>query len=154
MEQTFQSAYQEEERRLNATIAEIDKQLERLRAIPVYTGHDFTEQVLEAGREEKRQSLAKSLAAPYFGRLDFQEKKDAAPTPLYIGKIGVDHEEVGEQPMVIDWRAPIASVFYSFTGGDEPSFVRSARRDDRRAGVFKAEPRHPEADFGAGVRHV
>ncbi|GIO69107.1 UvrD-helicase domain-containing protein [Paenibacillus sp. FSL M7-1455] len=121
MEQTFQSAYQEEERRLNATIAEIDKQLERLRAIPVYTGHDFTEQVLEAGREEKRQSLAKSLAAPYFGRLDFQEKKDAAPTPLYIGKIGVDHEEVGEQPMVIDWRAPIASVFYSFTGGDEPA---------------------------------
>ncbi|MWV45479.1 AAA family ATPase [Paenibacillus sp. HJL G12] len=121
MEQTFQSAYQEEEQRLNATIAEIDKQLDRLRGIEVYTGHDFTEQVLEAGREEKRQSLAKSLTAPYFGRLDFQGDRDKTPKPLYIGKIGVDHEEVGDQPMVIDWRAPIASVFYSFTGGDDPA---------------------------------
>ncbi|MBE9915050.1 UvrD-helicase domain-containing protein [Paenibacillus donghaensis] len=121
MEQTFQSAYQEEKRRLDATIAEIDRQLQRLRSIEVYTGHDFTEQVLEAGREEKRQALAKSLPAPYFGRLDFQGGKDSEPRPLYIGKIGVDHAEIGEQPMVIDWRAPIASVFYSFTGGDEPA---------------------------------
>ncbi|MED5020515.1 UvrD-helicase domain-containing protein [Paenibacillus chibensis] len=121
MEQTFQSAYQEEERRLNETISEIDRQLERLRGIEIYTGHDFTEQVLEAGREEKRQSLAKSLTAPYFGRLDFQGNGDGEPKPLYIGKIGVDQAEVGDQPMVIDWRAPIASVFYSFTGGDDPA---------------------------------
>ncbi|MDR0266808.1 UvrD-helicase domain-containing protein [Paenibacillus sp.] len=121
MEQTFQSAYQEEEQRLNATIAEIDRQLQRLRSIEVYTGHDFSEQLLEAGREEKRQALSKSLSAPYFGRLDFQGEKDGEPKPLYIGKIGVDHAEVGDHPMVIDWRAPIASVFYSFTGGDDPA---------------------------------
>ena len=59
MSESFQSAYQEEESRLNEVIVEIDRQLERLRGIPVYTGHDFTEQVLEAGREEKRQALAK-----------------------------------------------------------------------------------------------
>ncbi|MBB3127122.1 DNA helicase-2/ATP-dependent DNA helicase PcrA [Paenibacillus rhizosphaerae] len=118
METDFQSAYQEEESRLNATIAEIDRQLERLRGIPVYTGHDFTEQVLEAGREEKRQALAKSLQEPYFGRLDFQEGSGERK-PLYIGKIGVDQAEVGDQPMVIDWRAPVASLFYSFTGGEE-----------------------------------
>lgn len=118
MDKDFQSAYQEEEARLNDTLAEIDRRLERLRSIAVYTGHDFTEQVLEAGREEARQTLAKSLEAPYFGRLDFQERSGKVK-PLYIGKVGVDREEVSDQPLVIDWRAPVASLFYSFTGGDE-----------------------------------
>lgn len=121
MSQSFQSAYQEEESRLREVIVEIDRQLERLRSIPVYTGHDFTEQVLEAGREEKRQALAKSLPEPYFGRLDFQENGTGEKKPLYIGKVGFDKEEAGDHPMVIDWRAPVASLFYSFTGGTEPT---------------------------------
>lgn len=121
MSQSFQSAYQEEESRLREVIVEIDRQLERLRSIPVYTGHDFTEQVLEAGREEKRQALAKSLPEPYFGRLDFQENGTGEKKPLYIGKVGFDKEEAGDHPMVIDWRAPVASLFYSFTGGTEPA---------------------------------
>ncbi|MEK3731364.1 UvrD-helicase domain-containing protein [Paenibacillus sp. FSL M8-0334] len=117
----FQSAYQEEQQRLQEVIVEIDRQLERLRGIPVYTGHDFTEQVLEAGREEKRQALAKSLPEPYFGRLDFQENGVGERKRLYIGKVGLDKEEAGEYPLVIDWRAPVASLFYSFTGGTEPA---------------------------------
>ncbi|NMO96767.1 AAA family ATPase [Paenibacillus lemnae] len=119
MADSFQSAYQEEERKLNETIAEIDRQLDRLTSIPVYTGHDFTEQVLEAGREERRQALFKSQAEPYFGRLDFQESGKDAQTPLYIGKVGFDRETAGEHPMVMDWRAPAASLFYSFTGGED-----------------------------------
>lgn len=119
MEENFQSAYQEEENRLNETVSEIDNHLQRLRGIDVYTGHDFTEQILEAGREEKRQDLNKSLQEPYFGRLDFQSTKDQDRKPLYIGKIGVEREVITDQPLVIDWRAPVASLFYSFTGGDD-----------------------------------
>jgi DNA helicase-2/ATP-dependent DNA helicase PcrA len=118
MSDSFQSAYQEEEYRLERTMKEVDSQLERLQNIPVYTGHDFTEQVLEAGREERRTALSKSAQQPYFGRLDFEEQGSGARKPLYIGKIGVDREEVGEHPLVIDWRAPVASLFYSFTGGE------------------------------------
>ncbi|MBB6021956.1 DNA helicase-2/ATP-dependent DNA helicase PcrA [Paenibacillus sp. JGP012] len=118
MKDSFQSAYQEEEYRLERTMEEVDRQLERLRNFPVYTGHDFTEQVLEAGREERRQALSKSAQQPYFGRLDFEEQGSGERKPLYIGKIGVDREEVGEHPLVIDWRAPVASLFYSFTGGE------------------------------------
>ncbi|UNK19889.1 UvrD-helicase domain-containing protein [Paenibacillus sp. N3/727] len=121
MTDSFQSAYQEEELILNEAIAEIDKQLERLQSIPVYTGHDFTEQVLEAGREDRRQSLKKSQPEPYFGRLDFQENGKEEQAPLYIGKVGFDREEASEHPMVIDWRAPVASLFYSFTGGSDPA---------------------------------
>lgn len=121
MTDSFQSAYQEEKQRLEEAIAEINKQLKRLQDIPVYTGHDFTEQVLEAGREERRQALRKGQPEPYFGRLDFQENGKPEPTPLYIGKVGFDREEAGEHPMVIDWRAPVASMFYSFTGGNDPA---------------------------------
>ncbi|QCT02023.1 UvrD/REP helicase [Paenibacillus algicola] len=121
MTDAFQSAYQEEERHLNKTLHEIEQQLERLRSVPVYTGHDFTEQLLEAGREERRQSLAKSQVQPYFGRLDFHENGKEQQYALYIGKTGFDREEAGEYPVVIDWRAPVASLFYSFTGGDEPA---------------------------------
>lgn len=119
MEDNFQSAYQEEEDRLNHALLEIDSTLERLRATPVYTGHDYTEQVLEDSREQRRKDLAKLRQEPYFGRLDFQGNDEAERKALYIGKIGVDREQVSDRPLVIDWRAPVASLFYSFTGGTE-----------------------------------
>ncbi|MEK3788815.1 HelD family protein [Paenibacillus sp. FSL K6-1230] len=121
MSQSFQSAYQEEVDRLKRTMETVDQQLERLRGIPIYTGHDFTEQVLEAQREERRVALTKSSKEPYFGRLDFEESGTDSRKPLYIGKVGVDREEVGDHPLVIDWRAPVASLFYSFTGGEGPA---------------------------------
>ncbi len=116
----FQSAYQEEKERLDRTLRDIDSQLKELRSIPVYTGHDFTEQVLEAGRESNRQQLERSIREPYFGRLDFEEQGKEAQ-PLYIGKVGVGDQD-GGKPVVIDWRAPVASLFYSFTGGDSASY--------------------------------
>ncbi|MFW5432967.1 HelD family protein [Paenibacillus apiarius] len=124
MSDAFQSAYQEEELRLRDTMEEIDRQYRRLVEIPVYTGHDFTEQVMEDTRELRRQRLKRALKEPYFGRLDFEEMGKRAPSALYIGKHGVDREvEPGRSdayPLVIDWRAPIASLFYSFSGGIEP----------------------------------
>lgn len=119
MEDNFQSAYQEEEDRLNRALAEIDSTLEKLRSIPVYTGHEYTEQVLEDSREQRRKDLAKLRQEPYFGRLDFQGSDEDERKALYIGKIGVDREQVSDRPLVIDWRAPVASLFYSFTGGTE-----------------------------------
>ncbi|MCE5170476.1 ATP-binding domain-containing protein [Paenibacillus profundus] len=121
MSDTFQSAYQEEELRLRDTMEEIDRQYLRLVQIPVYTGHDFTEQVMEDTRELRRQRLKRALKEPYFGRLDFEEMGQPAPSALYVGKHGVDCEvELGQAdayPLVVDWRAPIASLFYSFSGG-------------------------------------
>jgi len=123
MEDTFQSAYQDELRQLEIAQAQIDNQLAKLRNTPVYTGSDFTEQVLEDTREQRRQRLSRAENEPYFGRLDFQSGRASSPMPLYIGKVGVNHgddqEIEQENPLVIDWRAPIASLFYSFTGGLE-----------------------------------
>ncbi|MDF2924994.1 MAG: helicase UvrD [Paenibacillaceae bacterium] len=120
MEHDIQSAYQEELLRLEKAGAAISRQLEELRAVARYTGPNFTEQVLESLREETRTKLAAAIPEPYFGRLDFQEEGTQTPAPLYIGKTGVEDKDTGK-PMVIDWRAPVASLFYSFTGGDGPA---------------------------------
>ncbi|RKP48041.1 DNA helicase UvrD [Cohnella endophytica] len=109
--------YREENRRLQDTFEEIDRQ--RSDIGPVYRGQDFTEQLLEEKREESRQRLALLNNDPYFGRLDFREDGKTEPQPLYIGKRGMDLKKTGE-PYVIDWRAPVASLFYSFTGGEAP----------------------------------
>lgn len=116
----IQSAYQEELEKLERASAWINRKLNELRAIPRYFGDNITEQALEAIREAGRRNLTGAADEPYFGRLDFQEPRDASPRPLYIGKFGVDDESGGE-PLVIDWRAPAASLFYSFTGGDGPA---------------------------------
>lgn len=116
----FQSAYQEEKARLDRTLEDIERQLLALRSIPVYTGHDFTEQLLEESRQLQRDQLERSFREPYFGRLDFSEQGKPR-TPYYIGKMGVGDPE-GKDPIVIDWRAPLASLFYSFTGGDSASY--------------------------------
>ncbi|MEX2104373.1 MAG: 3'-5' exonuclease [Bacilli bacterium] len=114
----MQSAYQEELQRLEKTAAEIEHQLKTLQQIPRYYGDDFTEQALDNIREMKRNSLPIAVAEPYFGRLDFQEEGHAKPTPLYIGKAGVEDDRTNEL-LVIDWRAPVASLFYTFTGGED-----------------------------------
>ena len=53
---------------------------------------------------------------PYFAKINFREfRKD--PEDFYIGKIGVGNIETGEEK-VIDWRAPIADLYYSGTQGN------------------------------------
>ncbi|MEF3301569.1 HelD family protein [Paenibacillus sp. GYB003] len=116
----IQSAYQEESEKLDRISGWIDRKLKELQAVPRYFGDNLTEQVLESIRENARRNLAGAVDEPYFGRLDFGETGEDAPRRLYIGKFGVDNETTGE-PLVIDWRAPVASLFYSFAGGDGPA---------------------------------
>ncbi|MFX3634703.1 MAG: UvrD-helicase domain-containing protein [Candidatus Pristimantibacillus sp.] len=112
---TVQSAFQEEKERLASSLDEIISQLNGIG--PRYTGNDFTEQMLDIQREERKGRLEIALREPYFGRIDFQELPGDALKPLYIGKAGVAKQGSNEL-IVIDWRAPVASLFYSFTGGD------------------------------------
>ncbi|GAA0123221.1 MAG: AAA family ATPase [Clostridium argentinense] len=62
-------------------------------------------------RKLKELNILKS--SPYFGRVDFREK-DFGIEKIYIGRFGVTLEESFE-PLIIDWRAPIASLFYNGT---------------------------------------
>ncbi|WP_249709478.1 3'-5' exonuclease [Bacillus cereus] len=116
--------FEEELQKMKDTLRTMDDQLAQLEKIPVYYGDDFKEQILESMRESNRQNLRIGVQEPYFGRLDFQEDGKEEVMPIYIGKVGVSDKDT-MKPIVIDWRAPVASMFYSFTGGDELAFYQS-----------------------------
>ena len=60
---------------------------------------------VESMLRNNRQGLSK----PYFGRIDFEESANGKQDALYIGKHGLQHDQ---EIMVVDWRAPIAKVYY------------------------------------------
>ncbi|MFH5837238.1 RNA polymerase recycling motor HelD [Proteiniclasticum sp. C24MP] len=61
---------------------------------------------------EKNYELLKySRKTPYFARIDIRQKDKDHKEELYIGKVSL-YEPGMETPLVVDWRAPIASVYY------------------------------------------
>ena len=111
-------SFQEEYQVLQQKLRQIHSYGETLEAMPRYRGDDFNEQVLEDSRERQRQIIKKASQEPYFGRLDFKEYSQEESTPLYIGKAGVHDEKTGDV-LVVDWRAPVSSLFYAFSGSEE-----------------------------------
>lgn len=70
--------------------------------------HNTQSQLLESRHDLIR--CQKAGKKPYFGRIDFRDKGQAADESYYIGRAGISQS--GQQPVVIDWRAPVASVYY------------------------------------------
>lgn len=66
--------------------------------------------------DKKLKEFTILLASPYFGRVDFNEK-DYGEDRIYIGRFGVTVENSFE-PLVVDWRAPVASIFYTASLGE------------------------------------
>lgn len=69
----------------------------------------------EALGKKNLKKLTESEDNPYFARIDFKEKIRSVES-FYIGKFGLIDEENMEE-IVIDWRAPIANLYYSGTFG-------------------------------------
>lgn len=55
--------------------------------------------------------LLDSRKKPYFARMDINQLDKDFEEKLYIGKVSL-YDDTMDIPMVIDWRAPIASVYY------------------------------------------
>lgn len=51
-------------------------------------------------------------SSPYFGKVDFMEEAYGDKESIYIGRFGMTPENSYE-PVIIDWRAPVASLFYT-----------------------------------------
>lgn len=70
----------------------------------------FTSKSLE---EHSRNQLAKNQAAyerPFFGRIDYKNLDERLYESIYIGKHGVQKDQT--DVVVVDWRAPISTVYY------------------------------------------
>lgn len=63
---------------------------------------------------EVKSRLEKLVESPYFARIDFQADDHTMPSIYYIGRFAFAHEN---QLMILDWRAPIASIFYDYELG-------------------------------------
>ena len=63
-------------------------------------------------RENQRDLIRcrKARRKPYFGRIDFRDPKLLRAESYYVGRVGIS--ENSSEPAVIDWRAPVASVYY------------------------------------------
>lgn len=57
-----------------------------------------------------RSRLEKARKKPYFGRIDFYDEDSKKDEALYIGRVGISKNIIDK--VVIDWRAPVASVYY------------------------------------------
>lgn len=66
-------------------------------------------------KERQRQS-------PYFGRIDFMANDESKPNAYYIGiaHIGTANKPL---PLVVDWRAPLSSMYYDFEPGSAEYFA-------------------------------
>ena len=66
----------------------------------------------------KRKRLTKILAIPYFGRIDFLEKKENSKVmPIYIG-IHTFYDPESRATLIHAWRAPVSSMFYDHELGE------------------------------------
>ncbi len=66
----------------------------------------------------KRGRLGRILDIPYFGRIDFRERKEGSGAiPIYIG-IHTFYDSHTKTNLIYDWRAPISSMFYDHELGE------------------------------------
>jgi DNA helicase II / ATP-dependent DNA helicase PcrA len=55
--------------------------------------------------------LSSVLGKPYFSRINFKSSGDTDEEILYIGKASL-FDRVNQIPIIVDWRSPIANVYY------------------------------------------
>lgn len=75
----------------------------------------------ELARNQK-EGLEAIRQKPYFARIHFQREQEPEEF-LYIGKTSLFHSETHE-PIIVDWRSPVANVYYDGRLGDITYDVR------------------------------
>jgi DNA helicase-2/ATP-dependent DNA helicase PcrA len=64
---------------------------------------------------EKLSRVKRLLKAPYFAKVQLRYEPDEEPEEYYIGSAGVSENAL--EPLVIDWRSPVAETYYNQDNG-------------------------------------
>lgn len=123
-------SYEEEHARLSETLAlvhktlqeslhnknKIDTEIDRLlKSSSTDSSLDYVDlsvsKLLQGAFALKLNNLVEAEKKPYFARIDFLEEGQDQLEKLYIGKICLIRDE-DMKPIIIDWRAPVASLYY------------------------------------------
>ncbi len=73
----------------------------------------------------KLNSVKTLLPKPYFARIDVEFDEDEDPEAFYIGSAALSDEK--HDQLIVDWRSPIAEVYYNHENG-ETSYEVEGRR--------------------------
>ncbi|MGN0484619.1 MAG: 3'-5' exonuclease [Lachnospiraceae bacterium] len=99
---------QEEIRKVNEDLADLLEVYEAKEKEGLTLWNNATTRLQETEQELVR--LKKARKKPYFGRIDFKDPRMKTEEAYYIGRVGITKH--ASEPVVLDWRAPIASVYY------------------------------------------
>ena len=113
--------FKKEEEKLNHILIKYDEVMKyyKNRINSIFTTYANNQTMIENLTEiylEKIRLMEKSLNKPYFARLDFKRYGESDIEELYIGKVGVIDEK--NNNIIIDWRAPVSSMYYDSNIGD------------------------------------
>lgn len=123
-------AYNEEFKRLEYTKALVESSIERITANKEKYLADMKQAMIDLDYLDSSQSyitilttsefmrldqnsydnLLRARTKPYFSRIDFKSSK-GQPKKYYIGKMSLVKED-DKEPVIIDWRSPVANVYY------------------------------------------
>lgn len=60
---------------------------------------------------QQLKALIKAAQKPYFSRIDIRREDSSETKKFYIGKLALAGDDI-ENPLIVDWRAPVAGVYY------------------------------------------
>lgn len=91
--------------------ADDETTLETLAEIEVWNRYIDTYNVESDSLRRNMNAVRKLLEAPYFAGIRLRFDPSEPPENYYIGRAGIT--EKGAGPLIIDWRSPIAEVYYN-----------------------------------------
>ena len=97
---------------LKEAFAELDTSDSSLSYMTLLTNAQYLELAVS-----ELERLASVIGKPYFSRINFKSSGDTEEEILYIGKASL-FDRVNQIPIIVDWRSPIASVYYDGRLGD------------------------------------
>ncbi len=108
------------EKCIQLDIQKATEDLQKLRELKISfddakRGEHFNKEAMMEIYSSRIKRLKRIISSPFFGRFDFQPSDASKATKLYVGKTYIDGES--GQTAVIDWRSPIASMYYDSSVG-------------------------------------
>ncbi|TWE08149.1 DNA helicase-2/ATP-dependent DNA helicase PcrA [Neobacillus bataviensis] len=125
---------------LKAAFAELDTSDSSLSYMTLLTNAQYLELA-----ESELERLASVIGKPYFSRINYTSSGDNKEEILYIGKASL-FDRVNQTPIIVDWRSPIANVYYDGRLGDvsydaygemQSGYLSLKRQYDIENGILK-----------------
>jgi DNA helicase IV len=142
----------DERHRLAAARSSRDRMIARLEAVdPAGAADEITKEYVEVTVADALDTLRSPGAGEFFGRIDGEDDEHGDGDRWYIGRRHIEDDQ--HDPVVVDWRAPIAAPFYRATAIDPLGLVfrRRFTLDDGEMVAYLDEALDDPAGGGAAA---